>query len=104
MEQLDSGKLSFVLNGKKLRGEYTLVKLANRDKQWLLIKKNDSDSQEGWKLETVLDENSSKPQTAPVKKPRGKHKAEESESAIAKTEAGEDDYRDMRGQDTLTFS
>lgn len=53
-EQLDAGKLSFVLHGKKLRGEFTLVKMANRDKQWLLIKKEDEYSKPGWKLETIL--------------------------------------------------
>src|SRR5581483_5965631 len=55
LEQLASGKLSFILHGKKLRGEFTLVRMANRDKQWLLIKKDDADAQKGWTLETILE-------------------------------------------------
>src|SRR5213075_2497717 len=37
-----SGKLSFKLKGKKLKGEFALVKASQRgDNSWLLIKKND---------------------------------------------------------------
>lgn len=40
---LEKGHVSFMLNGKKLKGEFSLVKLKNKDnKSWLLIKKNDS--------------------------------------------------------------
>lgn len=35
------GKLSFVLKGKKLQGEWTLVRLKNNPKQWLLVKHDD---------------------------------------------------------------
>jgi bifunctional non-homologous end joining protein LigD len=39
---LEKGHLSFILNGKKLKGEFSLVKLKNKeDNSWLLIKKND---------------------------------------------------------------
>lgn len=39
---LDSGHLSFILKGKKLKGEFALVKLKIKQKNaWLLIKKND---------------------------------------------------------------
>lgn len=55
VEQLDSGKLSFVLHGKQLCGEFTLVKMANRNNQWLLLKKDDADAKRGWKLKTVLE-------------------------------------------------
>jgi len=42
---LKKGHLSFVLNGKKLKGEFSLVKLKSQeDNSWLLIKKNDSDA------------------------------------------------------------
>jgi bifunctional non-homologous end joining protein LigD len=38
----EKGRLSFVLNGKKLKGEFSLVKLKNaEDNTWLLMKKND---------------------------------------------------------------
>ncbi|UFH34296.1 DNA polymerase ligase N-terminal domain-containing protein [Flavobacterium acetivorans] len=39
---LDKGHLSFILNGKKLKGEFALVKLKIKQKNaWLLIKKED---------------------------------------------------------------
>jgi bifunctional non-homologous end joining protein LigD len=39
---LEKGQLSFILNGKKLKGEFALVELkAKQDNSWLLIKKND---------------------------------------------------------------
>ncbi|PRZ24166.1 DNA polymerase ligase N-terminal domain-containing protein [Flavobacterium granuli] len=39
---LNNGHLSFVLNGKKLKGEFALVKLKIKQKNaWLLIKKED---------------------------------------------------------------
>jgi len=40
---LEKGHLSFILKGTKLKGEFSLVKLNNKeDNSWLLIKKNDS--------------------------------------------------------------
>jgi bifunctional non-homologous end joining protein LigD len=38
---LRKGTLSFVLHGRKLKGEFSLVRL-DRPRQWLLIKKNDA--------------------------------------------------------------
>ena len=39
---LQSGHLSFILNGEKLKGEFALVKLKIKQKDaWLLIKKED---------------------------------------------------------------
>jgi bifunctional non-homologous end joining protein LigD len=39
---LKNGHLSFILNGKKLKGEFALVKLKIKQKDaWLLIKKDD---------------------------------------------------------------
>lgn len=101
LEQLDSGKLSFVLHGKKLRGEFTLVKMANRDKQWLLIKKEDAAAKPGWKLETILDDD-------PTPRPTRKKilAAAPSDKALAsngKSNASQDDYADVRGSDTLRF-
>ena len=41
-ENLKKGKLSFVLNGEKLNGEFSLVKRkSNQENAWLLIKKKD---------------------------------------------------------------
>ncbi len=42
LSQLYKGSLKFVMNGKKLKGEFALVKLKNsEDNSWLLIKHND---------------------------------------------------------------
>jgi bifunctional non-homologous end joining protein LigD len=38
-ESLAKGHIDFTLEGKKLKGPFTLVRLKNRDKQWLLIKR-----------------------------------------------------------------
>lgn len=45
-------KLSFFLNGKKLKGNFTLVRL--KGKEWLLIKQKDGHAQSGWRLKTGL--------------------------------------------------
>src|SRR5919108_6296312 len=37
-EQLREGKISFRLNGTKLKGSFALIKIRQRHKQWLLIK------------------------------------------------------------------
>lgn len=39
----ENGHITLVLNGKRLKGEYALIK-TKRDNQWLLIKKNDSEA------------------------------------------------------------
>lgn len=51
---LKAGRLSFRLEGKKLRGEFNLVRMGGRDKEWLLIKGRDEFADAEWKLETVL--------------------------------------------------
>ncbi len=40
-EGIGKGKISFYLRGEKLKGSWTLVKLARGDKDWLLIKHRD---------------------------------------------------------------
>ncbi len=40
-EGIAKGKLSFFLRGHKLKGSWTLVKIANSEKDWLLIKHKD---------------------------------------------------------------
>jgi DNA ligase D-like protein (predicted 3'-phosphoesterase) len=53
---LEKGNLSFILNGKKLKGEFALVKLKRKQENaWLLIKKNDQYSD----TINVLDKNKS---------------------------------------------
>lgn len=52
-ENLTGGKLVFTLFGAKLRGDFTLLKMHGRPKQWLLIKSPDAFADPDWKLETV---------------------------------------------------
>jgi DNA ligase D-like protein (predicted polymerase)/DNA ligase D-like protein (predicted 3'-phosphoesterase) len=51
---LKAGKLSFILRGDKLRGEFNLIRMKGRDRQWLLVKSKDEFAEPGWKLETIL--------------------------------------------------
>ena len=53
-KQLREGKLVFTFFGKKLRGEFELVRMAKQKKNWLLIKANDDFADPGWELKTVL--------------------------------------------------
>lgn len=53
-EKLKKGKLVFTFYGAKLKGEFTLVKFWNHEKNWLIIKSNDEFADINWKLETVL--------------------------------------------------
>ena len=56
LEQFDKGKLKFRIHGNKLRGEFSLVRMArNRGDQWLLIKSRDEYAEPGWELELRLD-------------------------------------------------
>jgi DNA ligase D, 3''-phosphoesterase domain len=51
LAELEKGKLKFRLHGKKLEGDFNLVRMGGRDNQWLLIKSRDEFAQEGWQLE-----------------------------------------------------
>jgi bifunctional non-homologous end joining protein LigD len=53
---LQRGNLQFNLKGKRLRGEFALVKMhgPGREQAWLLIKKHDHDAVPGWKTPVVL--------------------------------------------------
>ena len=57
-EQLESGRLSFELNGKKLKGNFSMAHLKGRGKgnQWLLIKRRDEQANPKFKLEVTLTE------------------------------------------------
>ncbi len=54
LKQFNEGKIVFLLFGLKLRGEFVLVKMKNRGKNWLLIKTDDDFVNRKWELETVL--------------------------------------------------
>jgi bifunctional non-homologous end joining protein LigD len=51
---LDRGKLSFALQGGKLRGGFTLVRMRGGDGQWLLIKQADELAERGWRISSAL--------------------------------------------------
>ncbi|HEX8286517.1 MAG TPA: DNA polymerase ligase N-terminal domain-containing protein [Pyrinomonadaceae bacterium] len=53
-ESLRNGKLIFTFDGEKLKGGFTLLKMWNQEKNWLIIKANDEYADANWKLETVL--------------------------------------------------
>jgi bifunctional non-homologous end joining protein LigD len=53
-ESLRKGKLIFTFYGAKLKGEFTLLKWWNHEKNWLVIKSKDEFADKDWKLETVL--------------------------------------------------
>ena len=54
-QDLKEGKLSFELRGKKLRGEFTLIRLKRGEgRDWLLIKNADEFALRRWKIESAL--------------------------------------------------
>jgi bifunctional non-homologous end joining protein LigD len=59
---LKKGRLSFFLDGKKLKGSFSLVLMKGRGsgKDWLLIKGKDSFAKEDWKIKEELTPASSK--------------------------------------------
>ena len=56
MSQLDKGKVTFVLHGEKLQGEFVLTRLirGKTGKEWLLIKEKDRYADPVWKLKSEL--------------------------------------------------
>lgn len=67
--QVLTGRLLFTLDGKKLKGGFTLMRLARggTGKEWLLIKKKDQYAIPDWRVETAL--TPEKLRTLLVKKP-----------------------------------
>ena len=49
-EQLAAGRLDFALQGEKLRGAFTLLKMKRREGEWLLFKRTDEFAEAGWEL------------------------------------------------------
>ncbi|HXG65461.1 MAG TPA: non-homologous end-joining DNA ligase [Blastocatellia bacterium] len=58
LEQLKEGKLNFQLHGDKLHGEFNLVRMKDRNGQWLLIKSRDEYADPDWELELLLNDES----------------------------------------------
>lgn len=59
-KELQSGSLKFILHGKKLKGEFALVKIKNskQPNAWLLIKHRDKFAKEGYNAEDFTPKNS----------------------------------------------
>jgi bifunctional non-homologous end joining protein LigD len=55
-EQLEKGRFSFELRGKRLKGGFSMALLKGRENgnQWLLIKKKDAQADPAFKLEVAL--------------------------------------------------
>jgi bifunctional non-homologous end joining protein LigD len=68
LRQLEAGRLKFRLRGRKIFGEFNLIRLGGRDKQWLLIKSRDEHAVAGWKLQQLVggdeSETSARPRAA----------------------------------------
>jgi DNA ligase D-like protein (predicted ligase)/DNA ligase D-like protein (predicted polymerase)/DNA ligase D-like protein (predicted 3'-phosphoesterase) len=87
----EEGHLSFTLTGKKLHGNFALVRMKGRKgkPQWLLMKKADEAAEPGWQLELVEPDPRFKPeadktaaqQTRRSAKPRAQRKLSEPEIA-----------------------
>ncbi|WP_312399062.1 DNA polymerase ligase N-terminal domain-containing protein [Chryseobacterium sp.] len=59
LKELKAGSLKFVLHGKKLKGEFALVKMKNAENNaWLLIKHNDKFAEENYNAEENTAKNS----------------------------------------------
>jgi bifunctional non-homologous end joining protein LigD len=54
LKQIAAGKLKFRLRGRKLAGEFNLIRLGGREGQWLLIKARDEYAEAGWKLKQLV--------------------------------------------------
>ena len=59
LKELHSGSLKFILHGKKLKGEFALVKMKNAENNtWLLIKHKDEFAEENYDAEENISKNS----------------------------------------------
>ncbi|KUJ57232.1 DNA polymerase ligase N-terminal domain-containing protein [Chryseobacterium aquaticum] len=59
LKELKSGSLKFILHGKKLKGEFALVKMKNAENNsWLLIKHRDKFAEEKYDAEENVAKNS----------------------------------------------
>jgi bifunctional non-homologous end joining protein LigD len=55
IQQIAAGKITIILHGKKLKGEFHMVEMKNRGKNnWLLFKHHDEYADEHWQMKTIL--------------------------------------------------
>ena len=73
---IERGKLAFVLHGKKLKGEFSMIRSRfgsnQRGNQWLLIKKKDEFADEQFVLERILDYGSKRDLQSSITPSKGK--------------------------------
>lgn len=50
---IGAGKLEVVVKGKKLKGAFVLARMSGKEKEWLLIKKNDEYADREFRINTV---------------------------------------------------
>jgi len=50
---IGAGEIEVVFKGNKLKGVFVLVRISGKEKEWLLIKKNDEYSDREFRLKTV---------------------------------------------------
>ncbi len=51
---IQEGRIEVYLNGKKLKGGFTLIKMSEKQKEWLLIKMKDQFAQPDFVMEPIL--------------------------------------------------
>ena len=86
LEQLEAGRLDFVLKGERLRGAFTLVRMKGREGQWLLLKRTDEFAERGWTLR--LRAPSDGKETIEGKSKKAKAKVEDEGGAVGNRVAG----------------
>ncbi len=81
LKELKTGSVKVVLHGKKLKGEFALVKLkprgnSTKDNSWLLIKHNDK-----YAVDTDYDSEKETPKSSPINKWLADNKAPEKKNS-----------------------
>jgi bifunctional non-homologous end joining protein LigD len=51
---IHGGRIEFYLDGKKLKGGFTLIKMSGKQKEWLLIKMKDQFAQPDFVMKTMI--------------------------------------------------
>ncbi|WP_461490715.1 non-homologous end-joining DNA ligase [Pontibacter sp. HJ8] len=96
---LQEGSIKFVLEGKKLRGEFTLLKMKGRQKgAWLLVKKKDDDAvSEPYDSEDYLDKPATVKRARPAKEKETKtpKKKTATASASKKSSSKEESWQEV---------
>lgn len=55
VDQIEQGKITILMHGKKLKGEFHLVRMHGEDeKNWLIFKHRDEYSDEDWQMKPLL--------------------------------------------------